>query len=551
MFSKKIAMVGAILAGLLGGLTAAAAPKRYLVKLKSAEAFHSMSQNFAPLNASVTTTFNNVEMMVVESDDALAIQALKNHPGVALVEAEFFHPAPEPIATRSAGDMQLMKRKKKPKDPPVSPEPPKVSSSNMPWGITAVKAPEAWKVTRGNGARVVVLDTGLDLAHPAVASRLEKAKNFTGGDEDDVTDEVGHGTHVAGTILADGANGGLIGVAPEAKLLAGKVCSEQGCSNISIVMGLDWATKEKAEVVNMSLGGAMMSSAEAQALKSAEAAGVMVVAASGNDGKPMVSFPAAAPTALAVGAVDEKLVKADFSNWGPQLAIVAPGVDVISSVPRGTGRGSEFQLDLDGKGLSDIKSLPMVGSPVAPASANELVFANLGKLADFAAINVKGKFALISRGEIPFKEKVANAINAGATGVIVYNNVPGLMQGTVSADGSEVAIPVIMIEQAVGQNAKAILNGGQSLRGSLAVVRTDYASFQGTSMATPHVAGVAALVRAANRNLTPEQVRNVLKSTATPMTPNDENQLGSGMVNAEAAVLKATTPILPDLAIAN
>ena len=569
MVSRKIAMVGAILAGVFGGLTAVAAPKRYLVKLKSADAFHALSQNLSALhafnrnsvqaqdlrlfntNATVTNSFNNVQMLVVESDDAMTVQALKNHPAVALVEAEFFHPAPDPIATRSESEMQILKKKrKKPVTPAPAPEGP-AASSNMPWGITAVKAPEAWKITRGAGARVVVLDTGFDTAHSALASRLEKSKNFTTDDETDITDEVGHGTHVAGTVLADGVNGGLVGVAPEAKLLGGKVCSEMGCSNIAVVMGIDWATQEKADVVNMSLGGAMMSKAEAQALEEAEKAGVMIVAASGNDGRPSVSFPAAAPTAFAVGAIDEKLVKADFSNWGPQLDIVAPGVEVLSSVPRGTGRGSEIQLDLDGKGLNDIKSLPMVGSPVAASSANELVFANLGKADDFKSVNVKGKFALIARGEIPFKEKVANAINAGATGVIIFNNAPGLMQGTVSADGSEVAVPVVLIEQAVGQNAKAVLAGGQSVRASIAVVKTDYASFQGTSMATPHVAGVAALVRAANKKLTPAEVRALLTSTATSMTPNDQNQLGSGVVNAEAAVRKATAPFLPDLAIAN
>ena len=73
----------------------------------------------------------------------------------------------------------------------------------------------------------------------------------------------------------------------------------------------------------------------------------------------------------------------------------------------------------------------------------------------------------------------------------------------------------------------------------MSIDATDYASFQGTSMATPHVAGVAALVRAANKSLTPAQVRDVLKNTATPLGPNDNNEYGRGMVNAEAAVAQA------------
>lgn len=561
MFAGKIKSLGAILTGLCLVVSAHAAPKRYIVQFKSAAAFYAMSQNFATFNnpsngvqanqvhlfsnsTAVTQTLPNLQLLVVESEDALAIQSLKSNPAIALVEEEFFHPGPEPIATRSpadaSGDMNAYRRGSNPT----------TGGMDMPWGISAVKAPQAWTVTRGRGARVMILDTGIDQGHPALVGQIEAVQNFTGGAKDDVTDQVGHGSHVSGTILANGANGGLVGVAPEAKVLMGKVCSDQGCSNVAIVEGLDWAASEKVDVVNMSLGGALLSPGEATALQAAEAAGVMVVAASGNDGKPTVSFPGAAPTVLAIGAIDINLVKAEFSNWGPELGVVGPGVDVISSVPRGTGRGAAIQIDLDGKGLNDIKSLPFVGSPVAAAATNNLVFANLGKPEDFTGINVRGKFALISRGDIPFKDKVTNAIAAGAIGVLIFNNATGLMQGAVSADGSEVSIPCVMIEQSIGLAAKAALSSGKAINASLAVVRTDYASFQGTSMATPHVTGVAALVRAANKNLTPAQVRALLKATATPLSPNDQNQLGAGVVNADAAVRKANLD-LPLMQIAN
>ncbi len=186
----------------------------------------------------------------------------------------------------------------------------------------------------------------------------------------------------------------------------GKVCSEMGCSSIAIAAGLNWAIEQKVDVVNMSLGGMFISGAEERALDAAEAAGVMVVAASGNGGTSYVSYPAAYPTVLAVGAVDSTLAKADFSQWGPELAVVGPGVDVISAVPRGSGRGATVNMDLqDGKGLSEVKSMPFVGSPVTTGASNELVFVGLGKPEDFAAVNVRGKFALISRGEIPLKIK--------------------------------------------------------------------------------------------------------------------------------------------------
>lgn len=535
MISRKVT---ALLASILvfSGL-AHADSKRYLVSFKSSAAFSSVAQSIkanrlvapgvmAPMHlfgsgAVVAQALEHVQLLVVESDNAVAMESLRRHPAVAMVEQEIFHPAPQPMATWS-----------------VKSQITNIGNQDIarPWGIDAVKAPLAWLTTKGDGARVMVLDTGLDKEHPAIAANFEKGMNFTGGDASDFTDEVGHGTHVSGTILAAGEPGGLVGVAPMAKLLMGKVCTTQGCSSVAIAGGLDWAVEEHADVVNMSLGGMFLSNAEAQALSRAEAAGVFVAAASGNDGNNRVGYPAAVDTVTAVGAIDSNLVKAEFSQWGPELDVVGPGVDVISSVPRGTGRGATVQVDLDGKGLAVIKSLPFVGSPVLTFENGDVVAVGLGKPEDFASVDVQGKVALIQRGEIPFKDKVQNAIAAGASGVLVYNNAAGLIQGTLTDDGSEVSIPAAMIEQAVGESAKALLDSGESVKATLAIDRTDYASFQGTSMATPHVAGVAALVRAANKTLTPAQVRDILKSTATALGPNDNNEYGSGLVNSDAAV---------------
>lgn len=553
-FATKVVALAAILTL---GLSAQAATKRYLVQFKSPQAFASAAQSVAALtgqlqteavapraatlfgtSARVTHTLNTLHMMVVESDDALVIASLRSHPEVARVEAEIMHPAPAPIATR--GDSRRL-----------GDNGDVVNGPGMPWGISAVKAPAAWNTTRGEGARVMVLDTGVDQTHEALQGQIEAVQNFSGGDPTDVTDNVGHGTHVSGTILANG-KANLIGVAPGAKLLMGKVCTAEGCSSIAIAEGLDWAAQEKVDVVNMSLGGMFMSAGESQALDDAEAAGVTVVAASGNDGQPSVSFPAASATAFAVGAIDINMAKASFSNWGPELAVVAPGVDVISSVPKGTGRGSSVQIDLaDGRGLQTVKSSPFVGSPISAVAANSLVFANLGKTEDFSSIDVKGKFALIQRGDNTFKEKVTNAITAGAVGVVIFNNEPGMMQGTITDDGSQAAIPAVLVEQSTGQALQAALAAGKVAQASMGVVGTDFANYQGTSMATPHVAGVAALVRAANKTLTPAQVRDLLKSTATPLTPNDQNQMGAGLVNAEAAVAKALTAVVPQFRVAN
>ncbi len=518
------------------------ATTRYLVKFKSKAAFQSVqnsskqmgllgqkaqSQQFKLFSsdAAVVQTLPQLEMAVIESNSEAAVNSLKNHPAIALIEKEVFHPAPKPMITRSAN---------------ISAAPARARSTDVPrpWGIDAVKAPEAWGTTRGANVRVLVLDTGLDAEHSAISSRFEKGRNFTGGSDQDITDEIGHGTHVSGTILADGVGGELVGVAPEARLLMGKVCASNGCSSIAIANGINWAIEENVNVVNMSLGGFFITQAERDALTSADAAGVMVIAASGNDGTGRVSFPAAFGTVMAVGAVDSTLTKAEFSQWGRELDIVAPGVEVVSSVPQGMGRGSQMTMTVGDKGESDVRSLPFVGSPLRELNS-ELVFAGLGREGDFEGVDVRGKIALISRGEITFKEKAEHALANGARGMVVFNSVDGLMQGALTEDGSEGALPAVMIEKTVGESIKASLAGGETVMARVVIEPSNYASFQGTSMATPHVAGVAALVRAANPNLTPSQVRDVMKQTATPLGPNSNNEYGAGMVNADAAVAQA------------
>ncbi|RYZ87485.1 MAG: hypothetical protein EOP06_12600, partial [Proteobacteria bacterium] len=412
------------------------------------------------------------------------------------------------------------------------------SAMGTPWGIKAVKAPEAWEAShKGNGSRVLILDTGIDQEHPALKANFEKGQDFTGtSDGSDFSDHVGHGSHVAGTIAGVLDASGFSGVAPEAKILAGRVCSEMGCSNVAIATGINWGITEHADVISMSLGGMWSTPAERAAVTAAEAAGITIVAASGNDGTAKVSYPAALGTVIAVGAVDEKLVKAPFSQWGPELAVVAPGVAVISSVPLGSGREAQVTVTINGVSRNVICTTFQGAKEMDQAVPVDMVYANLGKPEDFAGLNVEGKYVLVQRGEISFLDKTKNAIAAKAAGVVVYNNAPGLIHGALTQDGSTLPVPVALIEQAVGEEMKASLLEGKPAQTSIVTLKTDYSAFDGTSMATPHVAGVVALMKAANKNLKPSEVKDILKRTAQVLGPNTANEYGAGLVNAEAAV---------------
>jgi serine protease len=418
----------------------------------------------------------------------------------------------------------------------------------------------------GRGARVLVLDTGIDRDHVDIRTRFEAGRNFLaaspapalfsldsllpntaallGGAEGssyDYFDDNGHGTHVAATVLGAYNGVGVAGVAPLAHLLAGRVCGRFGCTSVGIVRGIEYGVQQGVDVINMSLGGPVPSAAAREAVAVADAAGTVVVCASGNDGHGRVSFPAAYDHSFAVGAIDSTLARASFSNWGPELDIVAPGVNVLSAVPTGSGR--ESKVELSGLVDGEVKSRSFVGSEEndTPVRA-PLQYVGLGKAEDYEGLDLRGKMALIKRGEITFVDKVQGAIRAGAIGVLIFNNEPGLISGSISPDGSSVGIPVAMIEQDVGETLIDGLNSGSATAvASVGIIRTDYAALQGTSMASPHVAGVAALVKAANPSLTGPQVRRILAESATAMTPDEDraNAFGAGLVNAEAAVLKA------------
>ncbi len=206
----------------------------------------------------------------------------------------------------------------------------------VPWGVARVDAPAAWPQGAGEGVKVAVVDTGIDCTHPDLACDFKAGTSIVAPGSEPMDDNQ-HGSHVAGTIAGRGVQG-VYGVAPRATLMPVKVLNAQGEGALSdIIAGIDWAAAHGAQVINMSLGGPVQSPALERAVRRALAKGVVVVCAAGNSGPgdDTVGYPAGEPGVIAVAASDRADAVADFSSRGPQVAFIAPGVDILSTVPGG------------------------------------------------------------------------------------------------------------------------------------------------------------------------------------------------------------------------
>lgn len=212
--------------------------------------------------------------------------------------------------------------------------------------LDIIGMPQAWAWTTGKRSTVVaVLDTGFTPHVDFDSSGIVTPRNVI-ADSANVADGNGHGTHVSGTIAARANNGaGVAGIAPRVSLMPVKVLDNAGNGLAShLVEGMEWARTNGADVINLSLG-AYIPQGTADAIQpvfeDAIAAGIVVVAAAGNDGDDNVStfYPAAFPGVLAIGSTDNDDLRADHSNAGPYNFISAPGVDIASLVNDGEGYG--------------------------------------------------------------------------------------------------------------------------------------------------------------------------------------------------------------------
>ncbi len=381
-------------------------------------------------------------LRVVGDEAALARleRELASRAEVEGVEGELLYALPDEALSAYQGPLQdLQDQTGAHEVGPHKPNPPRFVPNDpmypLQWHLDAIRVPEAWTITKGRGATIAVIDTGVawkDLQWKNIDARavpdlagieFVDGQTFLDNALPDGLDDHAHGTHVAGTIAQSTNNGlGVAGVAHQAKVMPLKVLAGDGRGSVaSIANAIRWAADHKANVINMSLGGPLPSRVMAKAVEYAYSKGVVVVCAAGNEKRSRVSYPAAYPGSFAVASVDLSGKRAFYSNWGKELDISAPGGDTRS--------------DENGDGHPD-----------------------------------------------------------------------GVLQNTIRIQDPS---------------------------------RNDYLWFMGTSMAAPHVAGVAGLV--VSMGVTnPKEVEKILQSTAKhPNNKKWDDQYGAGVVDAHAAVQAA------------
>lgn len=460
------------------------------------------------LGANVHKQFPEVAAIAVNTDNARVIEALQHNPRVAYVEQ---------VPMRYKLDLSTSQ---------MAP-----SASNGLYGLLTTKATTVQgRGVTGTGINVGIADTSLDYNHPDIANNYKGGIDTVGvGDNDPINDDgETHGTHVAGTILGVNNGTGVFGVAYTANLYHARVLGPNGGSSADIMEGVRWLVETaKCRVVNMSLGGGLKSRTEENFYKDMRTKGALIVCATGNDGRTSISYPAGYATNIAVGAVDKNNVIASFSNRGTNIDVVAPGVGVLSSVPR--GQGSESSVTTK----STFASFGMEFAAKTPGTAGALMDCGLGQAGEFPA-GVAGNIALIQRGTIDFATKVTNAKAAGATAVIIYNNTAGDFTGTLGAAGNW--IPAVTVSDTTGATLKAQAGTSATVLDKV----SDWDTYDGTSMATPHTTGVIALIWSANSTLSNTTVESYLFTTCTDLgTAGYDTTYGRGIVNADAAVAKA------------
>ncbi|MFF2876347.1 S8 family serine peptidase [Gottfriedia sp. NPDC057991] len=446
----------------------------------------------------------------------------------------------------------------------------------------------------GKGIKIGILDTGMDYNHPDLKGAYKGGYDFVDNDNDPMETTYAdwikagkpgtadgadyyteHGTHVAGIIGGRGVSNSefkTVGAAPEADLYAYRVLGPGGSGQTAgILAALDKSVSDGMDVINLSLGAKINNPlyATSVAVNNAVLSGVTAVVAAGNDGNGMYTLgaPGASAFALTVGASSTAIDLYKYS---------------------GVNNGANYSMvELERNYTDDIPGLK--------GKSFQLVDVGLAATTDFTGKDVKGKIAFIQRGTVALADKIKNAKAAGAVGVIMANNDVNKSEGVIQSylGISLDAVPSFTVTYEDGLAISAALKAGKtdftfgdfskvktgadelatfSSRGpsrlnydikpevtapGVAVMSTvpyfvtnptvngtkpvDYSTayerLSGTSMATPYVAGVSALLLQSNKDLQPADIKSILMNTADPLSKDySVFEVGAGRVDAYEAI---------------
>lgn len=213
-------------------------------------------------------------------------------------------------------------------------------SQPLPWGVKVVWDSKEKIPYTGKGVGIAILDSGIDANHPSLRHNIGTMYDFL-TEKNEAVDRYGHGTHCAGTAAANGP-GEFSGVAPGARIHALKVLNDSGSGSYSsAIQALDYCLERNIPIVSMSFGGTEYSQVFDNSCSYAEERGLHLVTSAGNQGSwfgcgPSVTYPGNFSSVIAVGAVDKNLRRASFSSTGPNLEVMAPGVNIPSTWLNGT-----------------------------------------------------------------------------------------------------------------------------------------------------------------------------------------------------------------------
>ncbi|WP_065188502.1 S8 family serine peptidase [Shewanella woodyi] len=428
--------------------------------------------------------------------------------------------------------------------------PRRLLSETTPWGQTYVGATSLSDSQAGNRT-ICIIDSGYDRDHSDLSGNNVTGTNNSGtGNWYDPGNNNAHGTHVAGTIAAIANNSGVVGVMPNqnANIHVIKVFNESGWGySSSLVSAIDTCVNNGANVVTMSLGGSSSSTTERNALNAHESNGVLLIAAAGNDGNNTHSYPASYDAVMSVAAVDSNKDHAAFSQYTNQVEISGPGEAILSTVTAGEGRLAD--ITVGGQSYFDQGVVPhnryvKSGTNHVPTPVIGNVTAELAECTvsgtTFNCGDMNNKICLVERvgnqgATYPEIDAVKACNTAGASGVIVYSNtdLPGLQNPFLVDTNNEAALVSVSVDRATGQALQGQVGS------TVTVANTDnedYEYYNGTSMATPHVSGVATLVWSHHTQCSAAQIRAALHATAEDLdTAGRDDKTGYGLVDAVAA----------------